>query len=107
MLARESLIRSILLQLLPLSENDRHLGKVSATTWPSLELCLCKYRGPEQRGAKCGHIIRQTDSWVTAFTSSEIYPVTRKESVWASEGGGACVCVCVGGCLPGKELREK
>lgn len=54
MLARESLIRSVLLQLLPLSENDWHLGKVSATTWPRLELCLCKYRGTEGRGANYG-----------------------------------------------------
>ena len=85
MLARENIIRLELSQLLLLSENDPHLGKVSATTWPEWAewaLCCRKWGGTGRR-ANCSPSSASL-SRVSGFTSPRSNPVQRG-SAWGRE----------------------
>jgi len=55
MLARETLIRPVLLQLLLLSKSEWHLGKVSATTWSELALRWCMIGSNGGEGPTAAH----------------------------------------------------
>lgn len=69
MLATETLIRLELLQLLPLSKRDRHLGKVSVSTWWKLAL---HWRGIGGEKGQLRPTEHRPDLCITAFTSPRL-----------------------------------